>query len=85
MDRTAVNPVTWSVEMGFHQGEIVSGHTTDVDLLLQHYGVPASRLGAAEAAPATTMLGGDTAGGPRPDGRAGGNRRRVMRPPAGRT
>ena len=27
VERTAVNPVTWSVEMGFHQGEIVSGHT----------------------------------------------------------
>jgi hypothetical protein len=32
-------------------------YTTDVDLLLPHYGVPASRLGAAKAAPATTMLG----------------------------
>ena len=27
MERTAVNPVTWSVEMGFNQGEIVSGAT----------------------------------------------------------
>ncbi len=27
VQRTAVNPVTWSVEMGFNQGEIVSGHT----------------------------------------------------------
>ena len=27
MQRTAVNPVTWSVEMGFNQGEVVSGHT----------------------------------------------------------
>ncbi|MER6625207.1 MULTISPECIES: RidA family protein [unclassified Streptomyces] len=27
MERTAVNPVTWSVEMGFNQGEVVSGHT----------------------------------------------------------
>lgn len=27
MDRVAVNPVTWSVEMGFNQGEVVSGHT----------------------------------------------------------
>ena len=25
--RTAVNPVTWSVAMGFSQGEVVSGHT----------------------------------------------------------
>ncbi len=112
MERTAVNPVTWSVEMGFNQGEIVSGHTrtlycsgqtatngdgeprhpgdmaaqlalsldnleavlgeagmsladlvrldvytTDVDLLLQHYGVLASRVGAAGVAPTTTMLG----------------------------
>ena len=112
IERTAVNPVTWSVEMGFNQGEIVSGHTrtlycsgqtamsgdgkpqhdgdmaaqlalsianieavlseagmtlanlvrlnvytTDVDLLFQHYGVLASRLGAASVAPATTMLG----------------------------
>jgi enamine deaminase RidA (YjgF/YER057c/UK114 family) len=27
MERTAVNPVTWSVAMGFNQGELVSGHT----------------------------------------------------------
>jgi enamine deaminase RidA (YjgF/YER057c/UK114 family) len=112
VERTAVNPVTWSVEMGFNQGEVVSGHTrtlyisgqtamsdegkpqhdgdlaaqlalsidnleavlgeagmslanvvrlnvytTDVDLLFQHYGVLAGRLGAAGVAPATTMLG----------------------------
>lgn len=112
LERTAVNPVTWSVELGFNQGEIVSGHTwtlycsgqtamdsdgrpqhagdmaaqvalsldnleavlveagmsvanlvrlnvytTDVDLLFQHYGVLASRLGAAGVAPTTTMLG----------------------------
>lgn len=110
--RTAVNPVTWSLEMGFNQGELVAGHTrtlycsgqttmsadgtpqhdgdmaaqlalsldnveavlgkagmslanlvrlnvytTDVDLLFQHYGVLAARLGAAQVAPATTMLG----------------------------
>jgi enamine deaminase RidA (YjgF/YER057c/UK114 family) len=112
MERTAVNPVTWSVEMGFNQGELVTGqartlycsgqtamsgdgkpqhdgdmaaqlalsldnleavlgaagmslpnlvrlnvYATDVDLLFQHYGVLASRLGAARVAPATTMLG----------------------------
>jgi enamine deaminase RidA (YjgF/YER057c/UK114 family) len=32
-------------------------YTTDVDLLFQHYGVLASRLGAARVAPTTTMLG----------------------------
>ncbi|WJV51280.1 RidA family protein [Streptomyces flavofungini] len=112
MERTPVNPVTWSVDMGFNQGEVVSGHTrtlyisgqtamsddgkpqhdgdmaaqlalsldnleavlaeadmslanlvrlnvhtTDVDLLFQHYGVLAARLGAARVAPTTTMLG----------------------------
>ncbi|MFF8642589.1 RidA family protein [Streptomyces sp. NPDC015345] len=112
MERTAVNPVTWSQELGFNQGEVVSGHTrtlycsgqtamsgdgrprhegdmaaqlaltldnleavlaeagmslanlvrlnvytTDVDLLFPHYGVLASRLGAAGVAPTTTMLG----------------------------
>ncbi|WP_328863517.1 RidA family protein [Streptomyces sp. NBC_00306] len=112
MERTAVNPVTWSAELGFNQGEVVSGHTrtlyisgqtamsddgnprhdgdmaaqlalsldnleavlgeagmslanlvrlnvctTDVDLLFQHYGELAGRLGAARVAPATTMLG----------------------------
>ncbi|WP_019325872.1 RidA family protein, partial [Streptomyces sp. TOR3209] len=25
MERNAVNPVPWSVEMGFNQGEVVSG------------------------------------------------------------
>lgn len=112
VERATVNPWSWSVEMGYNQGEIVSGHTrtlycagqtamsgegkpqhdgdmaaqlalsldnleavlaeggmalanlvrlnvytTDVDLLFQHYGVLASRLGAAGVAPATTMLG----------------------------
>ncbi len=27
VERTAINPVTWSQEMGFNQGEVVSGHT----------------------------------------------------------
>ncbi|MCT1514028.1 RidA family protein [Dietzia cercidiphylli] len=27
MERIAVNPVTWSLEMGFNQGEVVSGQT----------------------------------------------------------
>lgn len=27
MKRTAVNPVTWSTELGFNQGEVVSGAT----------------------------------------------------------
>ena len=112
MERTAINPVTWSAALGFNQGELVAGHTrtlycsgqtamsadgapqhdgdmaaqlalsldnleavlgaagmslarlvrltvytTDVDLLLQHYGVLASRLGAAGVAPTTTLLG----------------------------
>lgn len=112
IERVAINPVTWSVEMGFNQGELVTGqtrtlycsgqtamgadgtpqhdgdmaaqvtlsldnleavltaadmslanlvrlnvYTTDVDLLFQNYGVLASRLGAAQVAPPTTMLG----------------------------
>ena len=112
MERTAVNPWTWSTELGYNQGELVSGHTrtlycsgqtamngdgkpehagdmaaqlalsldnleavlgeagmslanlvrltvytTDVDQLFPHYGVLAARMGAAGAAPATTMLG----------------------------
>ncbi|UMG94628.1 RidA family protein [Nocardioides sp. TF02-7] len=112
MERTAVDPWPWSMQLGYHQGEVVSGHartlycagqtatdgtgapqhagdieaqlalsldnleavlaaagmglanlvrlgvyTTDVDLLLQHYGVLAGRLGAAGVAPPTTMLG----------------------------
>ncbi|WP_133789174.1 RidA family protein [Kribbella sp. VKM Ac-2571] len=27
MERTAVNPVPWSLELGFNQGELVAGHT----------------------------------------------------------
>ncbi|WP_030847671.1 RidA family protein [Streptomyces sp. NRRL S-475] len=27
MERTAINPVTWSLDMGFNQGELVTGHT----------------------------------------------------------
>ena len=108
----AVNPWSWSVELGYNQGEVVSGqartlycagqtamnasgepqfdgdmagqvslsldnlsavlgaagmslahlvrlnvYTTDVDLLFQHYGALAARLGAAGVAPVTTMLG----------------------------
>ncbi|MFD8405104.1 RidA family protein [Streptomyces anulatus] len=112
MERTAVNPVTWSMDLGFNQGELVSGqtrtlyvsgqtatsddgklrhdgdmaaqltlsvdnleavlsgagmslanlvrlnvYTTDVDLLFQHYGALAGRLGTAGVAPASTLLG----------------------------
>ncbi|MBW0102483.1 RidA family protein [Pseudonocardia sp. KRD291] len=112
MERTAVNPWTWSAELGYNQGEVVSGasrtlycagqtamnadgkpehpgdmaaqlalsldnleavlgaagmtlanlvrlgvYATDVDRLFQHYGLLASRLGAAVVAPATTVLG----------------------------
>jgi enamine deaminase RidA (YjgF/YER057c/UK114 family) len=112
IERTAVNPWTWSAALGYNQGEIVSGqsrtlycsgqaamsgdgkpehvgdlaaqlalgldnleavlgeagmslqnlvrlnvYTTDVDRLFEHYGLLASRLGAAEASPTTTMLG----------------------------
>ena len=112
MERSAVNPAPWSLDLGFNQGELVRGaqrtlyisgqtamsaegrplhegdvaaqlalavenlesvltaagmslanlvrlnvYTTDVDLLFQHYGVLASRLGAAQVAPTTTMLG----------------------------
>jgi enamine deaminase RidA (YjgF/YER057c/UK114 family) len=48
LERTAVNPVKWSVPMGFNQGEIVSGHSrtlycagqtaTDGDGQTQHPG-----------------------------------------------
>ncbi|MFF7379431.1 RidA family protein [Streptomyces massasporeus] len=27
MERTPINPVTWSLEMGFNQGEMVTGYT----------------------------------------------------------
>ncbi|MEU4834899.1 RidA family protein [Streptosporangium sp. NPDC023615] len=112
MERTAVNPWTWSARLGYDQGEIVSGHTrtlycagqtamsgdgeprhagdmaaqlalsldnleavlgeagmslsnlvrlnvyaTDVDRLIEHYGVLASRLAAARVRPPATMLG----------------------------
>lgn len=112
VERRPINPVMWSVGMGFNQGEVVSGqrrtlfcsgqtatgsdgnprhdgdmagqvalslgnleavlgaagmslgnlvrlnvYTTDVDLLLTHYGVLAARLGAAGVAPTTTLLG----------------------------
>ncbi len=30
VERTAVNPVTWSVDLGFNQGELVSGHTRNL-------------------------------------------------------
>ena len=112
VQRSTVNPWTWSMQFGYNQGELASGHTrtlycagqtamsgdgeprhagdmaaqlalsldnleavlgeagmsfanlvrlnvytTDVDRLLAHYGVLASRLGAAGVAPSTTLLG----------------------------
>ncbi|MFS8104293.1 RidA family protein [Lentzea alba] len=109
MERTPINPWPWSLNLGYNQGELVSGqartlylsgqaamsadgepqhandmpaqltlsldnmeavlaeagmtlanlvrlnvYTTDVDLLFQHYGVLAARLGGT---PTTTMLG----------------------------
>lgn len=111
IQRTAINPVTWSQQLGFNQGELVAGatrtlyvsgqtatdsdgnpqhegdmaaqlalsldnvqavlhgagmtlqnlvrlsvYTTDVDRLFPVYGELAAILGAAGAAPATTML-----------------------------
>ena len=137
IERVAVNPVTWSVEMGFNQGEVITGHTrtlycsgqtamgadgtpqhegdmaaqvalsldnleavlaaadmslanlvrlniytTDVDLLFQHYAVLASRLGAAQVAPTTTMLGVTRLAIPRPDDRVGRDRGRLSAPAA---
>jgi hypothetical protein len=35
VERTAVNPVTWSLGMGFNQGEVVSGHTRAGPVLLR--------------------------------------------------
>jgi enamine deaminase RidA (YjgF/YER057c/UK114 family) len=112
LERTGINPVTWSLAMGFNQGEVVAGqtrtlyisgqaamsdegkpqhegdmasqltlsidnleavlheagmslanlvrlsvYTTDVELLFQHYGLLASRLGAVRVMPTTTLLG----------------------------
>ena len=30
MQRTAVNPVSWSLQFGFNQGELVEGHTREL-------------------------------------------------------
>ena len=66
-------------------------YTTDVDLLLQHYGVLASRLGAARVAPTTTMLGGwrtpasssSWRGPPSPERAGGRHAGTTWRPPPG--
>lgn len=54
IERTAINPVTWSAPMGFHQGEVVSGQTrtlycagqaaTDAEGRPQHPGDMAAQL-----------------------------------------
>ena len=54
VERTAVNPVPWSVAMGFNQGELVSGQSrtlylsgqtaTDADGTPQHDGDMAAQL-----------------------------------------
>src|SRR5215213_3941522 len=123
MERTAINPVPWSLEMGFSQGEVVSGHsrtlycsgqtamsddgkpqhdgdmvaqlalsidnleavlgeagmslanlvrlniyTTDVDLLFEHYGVLASRVGRRRGGADRHAARGDPARDPLPHG-----------------
>lgn len=55
MERTAVNPVTWSEELGFNQGEVVSGQSRtlycsgqtamNADGKPEHDGDPAGQLG----------------------------------------
>jgi enamine deaminase RidA (YjgF/YER057c/UK114 family) len=57
LQRTAVNPVTWSLALGFHQGELVSGATrtlycsgqtaTDEDGRPRHEGDMAAQLALA--------------------------------------
>ncbi|WP_166969045.1 RidA family protein [Brevibacterium atlanticum] len=59
MKRTAVNPVTWSQEMGFNQGEVVSGEAQTLyisgqtamnkDGRPEHEGDIAAQLGLAVA------------------------------------
>ncbi|MWA02817.1 RidA family protein [Actinomadura sp. LD22] len=46
-------------EAGMSLADVVrlNVYTVDVDLVFQHYGVLAARLGAAGATPSTTMLG----------------------------
>lgn len=54
LERTAVNPVTWSLELGFNQGELVAGQTrtlycsgqtsTDTDGKPRHDGDVAAQL-----------------------------------------
>lgn len=46
-------------EAGFTLGDVVrlGVYTTDVDLLLSHWGVAASRLAAARTRPGSTLLG----------------------------
>ncbi|MER8037697.1 RidA family protein [Streptomyces hydrogenans] len=54
VERTAVNPVTWSLDLGFNQGELVTGHTrtlyvsgqtaTDADGGPRHDGDMAAQL-----------------------------------------
>ena len=44
MERTAVNPVAWSSEMGFNQGEVVAGESRTLDVsgqtAMSPHGVP---------------------------------------------
>lgn len=57
LERTPINPVTWSLPMGFNQAEVVSGHTKTVYISGQtamddegkpvHEGDMAGQLGAA--------------------------------------
>jgi enamine deaminase RidA (YjgF/YER057c/UK114 family) len=57
MQRTAINPSSWSVQLGFDQAELVEGHrrelicsaqdSIDADGSLQHPGDMAAQLGLA--------------------------------------
>jgi enamine deaminase RidA (YjgF/YER057c/UK114 family) len=67
VQREAINPWPWSVELGFHQGEVVSGHTRtlycsgqtamDADGKPQHDGDMAAQL-ALSLANVEAVLGG---------------------------
>lgn len=46
-----------AAEMSLRNLVRLTVYTTDADLLFQHYGILAARLGAARTAPSTTMLG----------------------------
>lgn len=65
MKRTPINPWSWSLNVGYHQAEILEGGRrqlicagqTDVDEAMKHFDALGARFGPLDVKPPMTLLG----------------------------